>query len=146
MWRLIDRWDAHEQTRAEVARLLLSDWEGRKRLPQAAHDLLGTFEVLGYLVMRSKTLSLEDAWINFSGPAIQWWFVFRPGIQEMQKEDPTMYEDFERLVEKLIKLDAKKRSRTVESLTPSDEDLRAFLRGVPSSSEDAGLDSDSQPG
>lgn len=88
MWRLIERWDGLDERREQTARYLLEHWDSRQDLPDAAHDVLGTFELLGYLVVRSETLSLEDAWINFSGHAIQWWHACRPGIEKLQEEDP----------------------------------------------------------
>ena len=131
MWRLIEKWDeprlrAH---RSAAARQLLEDSQHREDLPVEALELLDMFELLAYLVVRSKTLSLEDAWINFSGPAIQWWYICRPGIERFQADDPTIYEDFATLADELIELEAKRRDKDREELKPSEEDLRAFLQG-----------------
>ncbi len=130
MWRLIDRWDDLQENREKTAKYLLDHWNNREDLPESAHDLLGTFELLAYLVVRSETLSLEDAWINFSGPAIQWWHVCRPGIESLQEEDPTVYEDYANLADQLMDLEAERRERTRESLVPSNEDLKIFLGGA----------------
>jgi hypothetical protein len=129
MWRLIDRWDGLEEHREQTAKYLLEHWDDREDLPDSAHELLGTFELLAYLVVRSETLSLEDAWINFSGPAIQWWHVCRPGIEKLQEEDPTVYEDYAALADQLMDEEAKRRKMPRESLIPSDRDLRIFLGG-----------------
>jgi hypothetical protein len=55
MWRLIDRWDDLIDKRKETAKYLLENWDNREDLPEAAHELLGTFEVLGYLVIVRKS-------------------------------------------------------------------------------------------
>lgn len=107
---------------------MLADWENRQHLPDEALYLLDTFELLAYLVVRSKTFSVEDAWINFSSDAIQWWHVFRPGVEAFRASDPTLYEDYSVLVEKLLKLEDERRAETREELTPSDEDLKKFLQ------------------
>jgi hypothetical protein len=132
MWRLVDRWDSERlrEARAETARLLLENWDDRSQLPDAAFELLDTFELLGYLVVRSKTLSLEDAWINFSGNAIQWWHLCRPGVEALRVDDPTLYEDYAALADRLQDLEAKRRKRSRDSLVPSERDLQTFLRGV----------------
>lgn len=129
MWRLIDRWDGLQTQRDDTAEALLSNWDQRDNLPESALELLDTFELLGYLVVRSKTLSLEDAWINFSGAAIQWWYVCRPGIEKFQQMDPTIYEDFTTLADQLMDLEAKRRGKPRASLTPTDEDLKNLPQG-----------------
>ncbi len=131
MWRLIDRWESGrlEVARARTAEHLLGNWDRRDDLPDSAFEILDTFELLGYLVVRSKTLSFEDAWINFSGPAIQWWHVLRPGIAQFQSKDATIYEDYSKLADELMTLEAKNRNMTREALIPSEEDLKVFLRG-----------------
>ena len=131
MWRLIEKWDepSIKTGRAEAAVYLLDNWRHREDLPNSALELLDMFELLAYLVIRSKTLSIEDAWINFSGPAIQWWHVCRPGIERFQAGDQTIYEDFSSLADELMTLEAERRGITREALEPSDTDLIAFLRG-----------------
>lgn len=131
MWRLIEKWDepSLQASRSEAAEDLLDNWSHRENLPNSALVTLDLFELLAYLVIRSKTLSIEDAWINFSGPAIQWWHVCRPGIAAFRADDPTIYEDFASLAERLISLEEERRGMTRDELRPSDEDLIAFLEG-----------------
>jgi len=131
MWRLIEKWDqpSLQASRSEAADYLLDNWNHRENLPNSALVMLDMFELLAYLVIRSKTLSIEDAWINFSGPAIQWWHVCRPGIEAFQADDRTIYEDFASLAERLMELEEERRGMTRNELQPSDEDLIAFLKG-----------------
>ncbi len=134
MWRLIDTWDSSEfrARRAEAAALLLETFPRRPSrthdVPYAVLDLLNMFELLGYLVVRSKTLPLEDAWINFSAPAVQWWHVCRPIVETFQADDPTVYEDYAKLADEFMAEDAKRLEANREARLPSDDDLRGFLR------------------
>lgn len=134
MWRLIDTWDSPEfrARRAEAASLLLETFPSRPHqlhdVPYAVLDLLNMFELLGYLVVRSKTLPLEDAWINFSAPAVQWWHVCRPIVEIFQADDETVYEDYTKLTDKFIAEDARRLDTKREELVPSDDDLSSFLR------------------
>jgi hypothetical protein len=133
MWRLIETWDSPEfrARRAEAASLLSESFPRRPQqlhdVPYAVLDLLNMFELLGYLVVRSKTLPLEDAWINFSAPAVQWWHVCRPIIEIFQADDATVYEDYAELAKRFIEEDARRLGRNQEELLPSDDDLRSFL-------------------
>jgi len=131
MWKLIEKWEgpATHRSRAEAAAHLLSNWERRSELPNSALDVLDLFELLAYLVIRSKTLSLEDAWINFSGHAISWWHVSRPGIEAFQRNDHTLYEDFASLADQLMTLEAERRGETREALVPREKDLIDYLLG-----------------
>jgi hypothetical protein len=134
MWRLIETWDSPEfrARRAEAASLLLETFPRRPTqlhvVPYAVLDLLNMFELLGYLVVRSKTLPLEDAWINFSAPAVQWWHVCRPIVEIFQADDATVYEDYTVLADKFIAEDARRLDKRREELLPSDDDLGSFLR------------------
>ncbi|MGH2749502.1 MAG: hypothetical protein ACRDK3_01280 [Actinomycetota bacterium] len=133
MWRLIDTWDSHEfrAHRTEAASFLLETFPQRPArthdVPYAVLDLLNMFELLGYLVVRSKTLPLEDAWINFSAPAVQWWHVCRPIVELFQAEDVTVYEDYTKLADRFMEEDARRLKVNREDRVPSNDDLRDFL-------------------
>ena len=130
MWRLIDRWDSLDKTRSAAANHLLVNWAQRDELSNEAAVLLDSFELLAYLVVRSKTLSLEDTWVNFSGSAIMWWHCCEPGIRKMQRSDATIYEDYSRLAELLMEEEAKRRHKNRNELLPSEGDLKQFLSGA----------------
>ena len=105
LWRLIDRWDALQGKRLKAAKYIFDNWDDRANLPGSAYEVLDTLELLGYLV-KTKTLSLDDVWINFSGSAIVWWHVCLPGIEATRAADRTFYEYFAELVERLQNLEA----------------------------------------
>ncbi|MQA99163.1 MAG: hypothetical protein GEU78_02530 [Actinobacteria bacterium] len=131
MWRLIEQWEgpAFRERRCRAATSLLERFPaGTHDVPLEVMDVLNTFELLGYLVLRSKTLPLEDAWINFSAPAIQWWHVCRPIVLRFQEGDKTIYEDYTRLAGKLIEEEVRRTGLDAESLKPSAHDLQEFLR------------------
>jgi hypothetical protein len=129
MWRLIEQWDGPTMRtlRARLALSLMTHPADRNRVSDDGIDVLNTFELLGYLVVRSKTLGLEDAWINFSVWAISWWHVYRQGIGRLREEDPTVFEDYAQLVDQLLKLEADRRGLTPDQLAPTEPSLRDFL-------------------
>jgi hypothetical protein len=129
LWRLIEQWDQAEmrRRRAAVARALLADPEGRQRVSDEAIDVLNTFELLAYLVLRSKTLKLEDAWVNFSPWAISWYYVYQAGIERFRDEDPTVFEDYEVLVEKFLDYEMDRLGLSREEVVPPEPTLSDFL-------------------
>jgi hypothetical protein len=130
MWRLIEYWDGPtmRSRRARLAGRLLSQPGERARVSDDGIDVLNTFELLGYLVVRSKTLGLEDAWINFSVWAISWWHVYRAGIAHLREEDPTVFEDYAQLVDRFLDLEAERRGLTRDQLVPVESSLTDFLQ------------------
>lgn len=130
MWRLIDRWESPQfrRCRAVAAAHLLENLPPRgSHVSRELLDVLDQFELLAYLVVGSKTLSLEDAWMNFSGPAIEWWRVCQPIIDDYQQVDPTLYEGYSELARQLLKQEARRVGRRRSSEEPSLDDVRAFL-------------------
>jgi hypothetical protein len=129
MWRLIEVWDSPRmrRLRATVAQHLLVHPGRRQSAWDEAIDILNTFELLGYLVVKSKTLGGRDAWINFSGWAISWWHVFTPEIERLREKDRTVYEDYATLVDEFLEHEADRRQLSKEQLAPTAESLRDFL-------------------
>jgi hypothetical protein len=131
MWSLIEKWDqpAMRRVRARTAAELLDRWESRQYLSGGGVDILNSFELVAYLVVRSKTLRLEDAWTNFSGWADRWWYVYLPAIESERADDQTLFEDYKQLVERFVEYEAKERGLSKETVVPTDADLRSFLEG-----------------
>ncbi len=69
---------------------------------RASYDVANFFENVGYL-QRSGVLRPESVWHTFGMAARVYWAVYGPTVREMrqEQEDPTFYEDFERL-ERLV--------------------------------------------
>jgi hypothetical protein len=131
MWRLIEQWDssAMRRLRARTAAFILGDWNRRNRISEGGTDILNLFELVGYLVVRSETLKLEDAWTNLSGWAISWWHVYLPGIEADRAVDRTILEDYAQLVERFLNHEAEQRELPREEIIPTEDDLRKFLKG-----------------
>jgi hypothetical protein len=135
LWRLIEQWDHPDMRsrRAGVASALLADPSGRDHLSDEALDVVNTFELLAFLV-RARTLGIKHAWVNFSPWAIGWWYLYEPAIKGMQAEDSTLFEDYEWLVNRFIKYDARRRHLDRERVIPQEKDLTDFLwaeKGLP---------------
>jgi hypothetical protein len=69
---------------------------------RASYDVANFFENVGYL-QRRGVLRAESVWHTFGIAARVYWAVYGPTLRQMrqEQEDPTFYEDFERL-EQLI--------------------------------------------
>jgi hypothetical protein len=69
---------------------------------RASYDVANFFEEVGYLHRRG-VLRAESAWHTFGLPARVYWAAYGPTVYKMrqEQEDPTVYEDFERL-ERLV--------------------------------------------
>ena len=65
---------------------------------RASYDVANFFENAGYL-QRSGVLRTESVWHTFGIAARVYWALYGPTVREMREdqEDPTFYEDFERL-------------------------------------------------
>jgi hypothetical protein len=131
MWRLIEQWDhpAMRRLRARTAVGLLRDWDSRNKISAGGTDILNLFELVGYLVVRSETLRLEDAWTNFSGWALSWWHVYLPAIERDREADSTLLEDCAALIDLFVDYEARERKLPREAVIPTEENLRGFLTG-----------------
>jgi len=128
LWKLIDGWESSEMKwrRALLARELGGNLAPEGRISDHAVDVLNTFELLGYLV-RSKVLALDDAWVNFSSWAISWYYIYEAPIHRIQREDPTVFEDYSTLVAKFIKYEAKRKKVEPTAIIPDATALKDFL-------------------
>jgi hypothetical protein len=129
MWRLIEAWDHPDMRylRATMAQRVLANPEIRRELTGDELDVLNTFELVAYLVVRSKTLGLDHAWINFSAWAVSWWYVWEEGIKLLRGRDPTVFEDYTTLVSELLKYEARARKKPLGEIVPTQQDLTNFL-------------------
>jgi hypothetical protein len=65
---------------------------------RASYDVANFFEEVGYFY-RSGVLQAESVWHTFGMAARVYWAAYGPTVRKMREEqdDPTVYEDFERL-------------------------------------------------
>lgn len=131
MWRLIDEWWSTDmrQLRARLSARLWDHPNERAKLNSDAIEVLNTFELLGYLAVKSKTLHIEHVWTNFSPWAIPWWHIFEGAIvkDRLQVGDNTMFEDFEALIGRLAKHEMRVRDLSEAEVVPDEKILRRFL-------------------
>jgi hypothetical protein len=69
---------------------------------RASYDVANFFESVGYY-QRRGALRIESVWHTFGTATREYWSAYGPTVLEMREEqnDPTVYEDFERL-ERLV--------------------------------------------
>jgi len=123
LWRLSDQWDGPPMTakRAIVATSLLMNVE-----PDEIVDVLGFFELLGYLV-RKRGVDSEAAWSFFSDQAIPYWLASQMSITKDRQTDKTYWVDFEWLFDLMIGIELRKRGMTRQQILPSSAALQDFL-------------------
>ena len=87
--------------------------------------LLGLFEQLGDLV-KEGIVRDERVWHTFGYGVRQYWALYRPAIEKIREEyeDPTLFEDFERLEALMAELD---RERGVGEAMMSKQELRRYV-------------------
>ena len=90
-----------------------------------ASRLLGLFELLGDLV-KEGIVRDEKVWHVFGWAVRQYWALYLPAIEKMREEyeDPTIFEDFERLEALMAALD---RERGVGEAMMSKQELRRYV-------------------
>lgn len=86
------------------------------------------FELQG-LLLRKKSLDPEMIWGTFSFYSLRWWEHTKTLIEYLrtEKDDITLYEDFENLVKEMYKWDVKRRGKNIKDVIPSKSDLEQFL-------------------
>jgi len=128
LWKLVEGWDSPEMRlrRALLAKRLRNNVAPRETSDDAI-DVLNTFELLAYLV-RSETLSLEGAWINFSTWAVSYWYIYETAIKHLQEQDSTLFEDYGTLIRQFIDYEARRRNLEPAAVVPDADALREFLR------------------
>jgi hypothetical protein len=111
--------------RKKLAEQLLNN-ETHENIQEAVmnfYESVGTFFQRGYL-------DPEMAWSGFSFYAIRWWSATKDYIFEerrIQNNDPTIFEEFETLVDEFYKLEIAERHLSRAQLEPSPDDLKRFL-------------------
>ncbi len=129
LFRLVDRWGSEEMAkkRAAAARGRLA-----KTPVDQTNDVLGFFEFVGYL-LDAKAISLEGVWVNLSDDAVATWYAYKSIIDADQKDDKTLWEDFQQL-EAGMEGESRRRKVPQSQIVPADADITDFLES------EAGLD------
>jgi len=91
--------------------------------------VINFFESVG-IMLRKGYLEKEMVWAGFSYFAIRWWSACKDYITEerrLRKNDNTIFEDFQYLVDELYAFEVKRRSMKRIDLEPSVGDIKVFL-------------------
>lgn len=89
-------------------------------------DVLDFFDTVGYLV-RVGALDKEMAWHTFFHWVRAYWYASKDYVAETRLKEPTVWEDFDQLYHKLMRLEAKKQKKRSLDLVPSIEEMKTFL-------------------
>jgi hypothetical protein len=108
LWRLVQRWEAmdmRERRSRVAAHLLVEPHNFRETI-----DVLNFLELLGYFV-HSGTVSEAGAWTHLSTSAVGYWWAAEDEIAWQRSEDPTVFTELKRLVDRYDAVESKQRNR-----------------------------------
>ncbi|HXM60519.1 MAG TPA: hypothetical protein VN950_06655 [Terriglobales bacterium] len=92
--------------------------------PTEAQNILNFFETIGLLVRR-EYLDVDDVWSSFAYWMFNVYADFREDIEQEQRDDPSYYQDFCTLIERLRKVEMEEGGRDDH---PSKEEILDFWR------------------
>jgi len=123
LWRLVDQWNSADMTtaRSGAATALLADQPNHD-----VDDVLDFFDEISFLLSRGA-LDEEMVWYEFYRPMANYWFASQDHVRQVQRNDPTTWEQIGRTVTRLVAIEARRRSRTSDDLVPSRAQIREFL-------------------
>jgi hypothetical protein len=125
MWRFLDAWDSSEMHRIRIKACRSLKVSGDA---DEITDLLGFFEELGFLVRR-RSLDADTAWAMFSDWALPYWKAAEYFITRDQRDDRTLWEDFEFLNRRLLSIEAARKHRSIREVQPTSDDVEKLLEG-----------------
>lgn len=136
LWHLNDQWNSSGmvEVRSAAAGALL----GGKPSPEV-ETVLDFFEQLA-LLMNRGTVDEEVAALYFYRPLAHYWAASDEYVQQVQRDEPTAWQAVGALVNRLSAVEARRKRRPVDSVTPSAGQVQQFLldeQGDNECSEDA---------
>jgi hypothetical protein len=123
LWRMMDKWESDEMLRLRAA---AAQALKKKANADEISDVLGFFEVMGYLV-RVQAVDAEATWSMFSDWVLPYWLAAKYSIDEDRAVDQTYWQDFEGLWKTLLKIEAQKRGRAEQDVVPDDQVVQGLL-------------------
>jgi hypothetical protein len=125
--RIEDRYDSGRtrEARKSLAQALL---QGKGYDEIKEEDVLRFFEVLGSL-LRLKLLEEDILWVRFFNPVRIFWSACEDYVRQCRGrlKDETLWEDFEHLYKRLLKIEAKRRGVALSLLELSKDERDEFL-------------------
>ncbi|MFI5394059.1 MAG: hypothetical protein ACHQ9S_00875 [Candidatus Binatia bacterium] len=89
--------------------------------------VLDFFETVA-LTVNEGVIPLHLAWGTFSYWVVHYWSAAADRIKQLRAEDPTLWEDLNKLVPRLLEYDAQRRHSTIQDITPSPKEITRFLK------------------
>ncbi len=123
---LDNRWNSQEMlaSRKKACENYLLD---QLRIMREQSDVIGFFEDVGVYLER-EVFDTESIWDKYSYYIEHYWAMYQPHIMEFRAEskDPTWYEKFEALKNKMEKFSSK---RGLKVVGKTQEELKKFIGG-----------------
>jgi hypothetical protein len=123
LWQLTEEWNsaAMDDARSNAAAALLAGQ------PTADVDeVLDFFDELALLVDRGA-LDAEMVCHQFYYPMANYWFASQDHVHEVQRDDPEAWRDLDKVMARLVAIEARRKRRTAQEVVPSAAQIRNFL-------------------
>ena len=123
LWRLDGDWHTPEMgdIRSQAAGALLS--------AQSSDDIatvLDFFDEVAFLLDRG-VLDEDMVWYRFYQPMTDYWFASKDFVRQMRKQDASMWAHLDRIIDRLLAQQARRRNRAMDDVKPSKAQIRDFL-------------------
>jgi hypothetical protein len=125
LWRLDGDWHTPEMgdIRSQAAGALLAS--------QSSDDIatvLDFFDEVAFLLDRG-VLDEDMVWYRFYQPMTDYWFASKDFVRQMRKQDASMWAHLDKIIDRMLAQQARRRNRATDDVKPSKAQIREFLNG-----------------
>jgi hypothetical protein len=123
IWRFDTQWnsDGMADARSAAAASLLAGQPNRD-----VEVVLDFFDQIARLVSRGA-LDEEMVWYQFYWPMANYWFASQSYVRDVERDDPTRWEQLGTVMSRLVAIEAQRRKRTAEQAVPTLAQVHDFL-------------------
>lgn len=134
LMKLHERFESMAEQRRDFSRILLKKYDSgvRMLIKLSNDDVIVFFETMG-LLTHKKTLDKNMVWNEFCWEIVRYYGALtypENQIERLRKEtnDSTLYDNFIWLNSEMLKIDSRRRKKTIREVTPNEEDVDQFLK------------------
>ena len=125
LWRLDGDWNTPEMgdIRSQAAGALLS-----AQSSDGIATVLDFFDEVAFLLDRG-VLDEDMVWYRLYPPMTNYWFASKEFVRQMRKQDASMWAHLDKIIDRMLAQQARRRNRAVDDVKPSKAQIRDFLNG-----------------
>ena len=123
IWRFEAQWNSDDMAdaRGAAAAALLTGQPNRD-----VEGVLDFFDQIALLVHRGA-LDEEMVWYQFYWPMANYWFASQAYVHQVERDDPTRWEQLGAVMPRLVAIEARRHKRTAEQAVPTPSQIKDFL-------------------